>query len=123
MILQNFLQNELRDVRLSNIELNIRLSKEILQSGNFLYNKLRNIKHCFVYSARNFAKSLFSLMSQKFEKQDCQWYEVKRIKSIFSRKGNSGKKVWSTSLLPQVIFIFSIKPDLKQYLLAAWPKG
>ena len=49
-------------------------------------------------------------MSQKYEDQSCQWYGVKRIKSYFGRIRKLQKKVWSTSLLPQVVLISSIKP-------------
>ena len=46
----------------------------------------------------------------KKEEDGCQWYRVKWIKSIFANEKNSG----TSSLLPQVVLIFSI--DLRTYL-------
>ena len=39
-----------------------------------------------------------------------QWYGVKPIKSYFRELRELWKKVWGTSLLPQVVLISSIKP-------------
>ena len=51
-------------------------------------------------------------MSRNFETQDCQRYEVKRIKSIFADKGN---KIWGTSIFNiSVVLISSITP-IEQY--------
>ena len=36
------------------------------------------------------------LMSQKFETQGCQYYEGKRIKSVFADKGNSKTSLGAT---------------------------
>ena len=44
-------------------------------------------------------------MSQNFKSRGCQWYEVKRIKSIFANNEN-GETRFGTSLLPQVVFSF-----------------
>ena len=49
------------------------------------------------------------LMSRKFETHGCQWYGVKRIKSSFADKGNSGTRFGAPLLLPQVVLISSIK--------------
>ena len=51
------------------------------------------------------------MMSQKFEKQGCQWYEVKWIKFTIAEitdKGNQGL-MYSLLFLLQVVFISSIK--------------
>ena len=44
--------------------------------------------------------------------QGCQWqfYGVTQIKTYFCEERVLSKKVWGTSLLPQVILVFSIKP-------------
>ena len=56
-------------------------------------------------------KSLPFLMPPKFKTQGCQSYGVKRIKSIFADKWNNvGEQGLGTSLLPQVVFISSMKP-------------
>ena len=50
-------------------------------------------------------------MSQNFDTQGCQWYGVKRIKSIFADKGNCETRFEApSSLLPQVVLISSMKP-------------
>ena len=48
-------------------------------------------------------------MSQNCEMQVCQRDKVKRIKSYFHELRELWKKVWGTSLLPQVLLISSIK--------------
>ena len=59
---------------------------------------IKNIEHCVVKSAKNFAKSFFS---------DSRNFGVKGIKSIFTNKGNS--ETWLEHLLlPQAVLI-SIK--------------
>ena len=49
-------------------------------------------------------------MSQNCKMQDCQWYEVKRIKTFFREERELWKRTWGISCLPLVDFISSIKP-------------
>ena len=42
--------------------------------------------------------------------QSCQWHGVKRFKSYFCEKREFCIKVWSTSLLPQIVLISSKNP-------------
>ena len=86
---QNFLSSEKNSfeiffAEISNIALLIR--QEILQSHPFL-------------------------MSRKFERQGCQWYEVKRIKTIFAVK----EKIWGTSIISSSSH-FCNETDFEQYL-------
>ena len=52
------------------------------------------------------------LTSQKFKTQVYQWKGVKRIKSYFRELRKLWEKVWGSFLLPQVVLISSIKPNL-----------
>ena len=75
MTLQNFLQNKQRDVWLSII-------------AQFILQKVL-LSHPF-------------LMSQNFEMQGCQWYGVKRSKSIFADMENKEKTGKNTEYYQQI---------------------
>ena len=63
------------------------------------------------YSARYLAKSSSSYVTN-VRSASCQGYSVKRIKSIFTekRKSETTNKVWSTSLLRELVLVSLIKP-------------
>ena len=59
--------------------------------------------------ARNLQNQPFE-MSQNCELRGCQFYGVKLVQLYFRELGKVWKKVWSASLLPQVVLTSSIKP-------------
>ena len=48
------------------------------------------------------------LMPRKFKTQSCQWYAVKRIKSVFADKGILEQDLGHLFIFPQVILIVAI---------------
>ena len=58
------------------------------------------------------------LMSRNFKTQGCQWYGIKRIKSIFADKSSGRARFLGTFSLPQVVLISSIKPILSSASLS-----
>ena len=52
--------------------------------------------------------------------QGCQWWEVNRITLCIREEGELRKKVWGTSLLPQVVLASSLKSISSSIPLRQW---
>ena len=59
-------------------------------------------------------------MSQKFETQNCQWYGVKRIKSIFVDKGRVEQGLGQIFIILRNSFHFFNKIYFEQYLFKSY---